>query len=302
MSVDSLPSVQPSQVVRTADSLSPPPPILRLVKVYKAFGRQVVLNGLDLDIPAGKTTVVLGPSGCGKSVMLKHIVGLLHPDRGEVFFQYQDPTNSSVRERRIDTLNERQFKDIRLQISLVFQMSALFDSMTVEENLAFPLIEHTTLAPSQRRERIAIALKTVDLDGVQPKLPSELSGGQKKRVALARAIVLNPRVILFDEPTTGLDPVRADGINELIIKLRDEMKVTNLVVTHDLVSARKVADTAIMLLGGKVAAKGPMSALETSPDTRVQNFLIGRYEKNDDDIKPAKTRLAGAPLPESMDV
>jgi len=275
---------------------------VRLVNVRKAFGRQVVLNHFSLDIATGKTTVVLGPSGCGKSVMLKHLVGLLHPDAGQIFFQYKDSASGEVAERRIDTLNERQFKDIRLQISLVFQMSALFDSMTVEENLAFPLIEHTTLAPSQRRERIAAALKTVDLDGVQPKLPSELSGGQKKRVALARAIVLNPRVILFDEPTTGLDPVRADGINQLIIKLRDEMKVTNLVVTHDLVSARKVADTAIMLLGGKVAAAGSFETLESSSDTRVQNFLKGRYEKNDDDARPSRPRLAGAPLPESMDV
>src|SRR6185295_5483506 len=140
--------------------VTPPPPIVRLVNVRKAFGRQVVLNHFSLDIATGKTTVVLGPSGCGKSVMLKHLVGLLHPDAGQIFFQYKDSASGEVAERRIDTLNERQFKDIRLQISLVFQMSALFDSMTVEENLAFPLIEHPTLAPSQRRERIAAALNT----------------------------------------------------------------------------------------------------------------------------------------------
>lgn len=271
-------------------------PVLRLVNLRKSFGSQAVLQGIDLEIPAGKTTVVLGPSGCGKSVMLKLIVGLLHPDGGEIHFHDRDG------ERRIDALNEREYKAVRLQVSLVFQMSALFDSMTVEENLAFPLIEHTTLSRDQRRERINEALRTVDLDGVLTKLPSELSGGQKKRVALARAIVVSPRVILFDEPTTGLDPVRSDGINELIMKLRDTMHVTNLVVTHDLVSARKIADRVVMLLHGRVAASGTFSELEACDDPQVQNFLAGRYDRDDQDSLPPRPMLAGAPLPEGPEV
>jgi phospholipid/cholesterol/gamma-HCH transport system ATP-binding protein len=267
-----------------------------LVGLHKSFGHQHVLQGLSLNLDRGKTTVVLGPSGCGKSVMLKHIVGLLHPDKGEIYFR------GTEGERRIDTLTEREFKDVRLQISLVFQMSALFDSMTVEENLAFPLREHTSLNKSERAEKIREALGKVDLDGVQRKLPSELSGGQRKRVALARAIIVNPRVILFDEPTTGLDPVRSDGINELINKLRDTMGVTNLVVTHDLVSARKVADHVVMLLKGKVAAAGTFAELEASTVPAVQAFLAGRYQRDDADQPPPRPKLAGAPLPDVLDV
>lgn len=248
-------------------------PILRLVDLHKSFGSQRVLDGINLDIPQSQTTVVLGPSGCGKSVMLKHIVGLLRPDSGEVFFDG----------KRIDNLRERDLRAVRLQIGLLFQMGALFDSMTVAENLAFPLIEHTKLSPGQRKQKIAQALATVDLEGIQEKLPAQLSGGQRKRVALARAIVLEPRVVLYDEPTTGLDPIRSDGINELIIKLKRTMGVTSIVVTHDLVSAKKVADRVVMLLNGKVAADGTYTELEHSPDPRIQHFVAGHYDKDDDD-------------------
>lgn len=251
---------------------APERPVIRLVDLHKKFGSQVVLDGVDLEFEAAKTTVVMGPSGCGKSVMLKHIIGLLRPDRGEVYFD----------DRRIDIRKERELLPIRLEIGLVFQMSALFDSMTVEENIAFPLVEHTKLSTSQRRQRVVEALRTVDLDGVEAKLPSQLSGGQRKRVAIARAIVLRPRVVLFDEPTTGLDPIRSDGINELILKLQRTMHVTNIVVTHDLVSARKIADRVVMLLGGKVAADGPYEALLRSSDKRVQHFLSGQYDRADD--------------------
>lgn len=247
-------------------------PIIRLVGLHKSFPPQVVLEGVSLAVAPAKTTVIMGPSGCGKSVLLKHIVGLLRPDAGEVYFD----------EQRVDTLSERALAPIRLQIGLVFQMSALFDSLTIEDNIAFPLVEHTDLSREQRRLRVAEALRTVDLDGVQHKLPSELSGGQRKRVALARAIVLHPRVVLYDEPTTGLDPIRADGINELILKLRRTMNVTNIVVTHDLVSARKVADRVIMLLGGKIAADGTYDDLLRSPDPRVRHFLAGQYDRADD--------------------
>lgn len=252
--------------------------IVRLVDVHKRFGRQVVLDGVSLDFESARTTVVMGPSGCGKSVMLKHIVGLLRPDKGEVYYDG----------RRIDELDEEELGPVRLQVGLVFQMGALFDSMTVEENIAFPLIEHTELSPRERADRIGEALETVDLSGVEAKLPSQLSGGQRKRVAIARALVLHPRVILFDEPTTGLDPIRSDGINELILKLQRKFGVTNIVVTHDLASAKKIADRVVMLLGGKVAADGTYEQLTRSPDHRVQHFLTGTYSPADEADMPDK--------------
>jgi phospholipid/cholesterol/gamma-HCH transport system ATP-binding protein len=248
------------------------------VGVRKSFGPQIVLDGVDLRIQRARTTVVMGPSGCGKSVMLKHIVGLLRPDAGEVWYE----------DKRVDTRSETELFPIRLEVSLVFQMGALFDSMSVMENIEFPLLEQTRLSPAQRHARVREALETVDLSGVEEKLPSQLSGGQKKRVALARAIVLRPKVVLYDEPTTGLDPIRSDGINELIIKLQRTMQVTNIVVTHDLTSARKVADRVVMLLGGKVAADGTFEELERSPDRRVQHFLKGQYDRSDDAALTAK--------------
>lgn len=256
--------------------------LVSLRNVYKSFGQQKVLDGVSLDFEQAKTTVVMGPSGCGKSVMLKHIVGLLQPDSGEVYYHGQ----------RIDTLSETQLNKVRLEVGLVFQMGALFDSMTVAENIAFPLIEHTSLTREQRTSRVAEVLETVDLAGVQPKLPSQLSGGQKKRVAIARAMALRPKVILFDEPTTGLDPIRSDGINELIIKLKRDFGVTNIVVTHDLVSARKVSDRVVMLLGGKVAADGTYDQLASSSDPRVQHFLTGHYEREDEAAMPEVGRTA----------
>lgn len=253
-----------------------PRPIIRLVDVCKSFGSQVVLDHFNLDLPTARTTVLLGPSGSGKSVMLKHIIGLLRPDSGEVHFEDQ----------RVDQLTERQLRDVRLQVGLVFQMGALFDSMTVEENLAFPMIEHTRLTPAERRARIAESLETVDLTGVEGRLPSQLSGGQRKRVALARAIVLRPKVMLYDEPTTGLDPIRADGINELIVKLQRSLGVTGVVVTHDLASARKVADRVVMLFGGRIIADGTYDELERSENPHVKHFFAGQYEREAEDQPP----------------
>jgi phospholipid/cholesterol/gamma-HCH transport system ATP-binding protein len=250
-----------------------PDPIISIRGITKTFGSQSVLRGVDLEAWPAQTTVVMGPSGCGKSVLLKHIVGLLHPDSGEIHFKG----------RRIDNIPEREMAPIRLQIGLLFQMGALFDSMTVEENLAFPLIEHTRLTKGERADAVREALETVDLSEVEKKLPAQLSGGQRKRVALARAIVLKPPVVLYDEPTTGLDPVRADGINDLIIKLRETLHATNIVVTHDLVSAHKIADRVVMLLGGKVAADGTFEEIARSGDPRVQRFMLGKYDSSDRD-------------------
>lgn len=248
------------------------PPIIQLRDVYKSFQSLHVLSGVDLDIPEGKTTVVLGPSGSGKSVMLKHIVGLLQPDKGEIYFDGQ----------RIDNLKERDLTDVRLQIGLLFQGGALFDSLTVEENIEFPLREHTKLTREERHERVARALEVVDLKGMFLKLPAQLSGGQRKRVALARAIALEPRVVLYDEPTTGLDPIRSDGINELILKLNRNMGVTSIVVTHDLVSARKVADRCVMLLHGKIAAEGTYDELAHHENAQVRHFFMGQYDHEDE--------------------
>lgn len=261
------PQGDPSESIVTSD------PIIRLVDVRKGFGGPPVLEGVSIDFESAKTTVIMGPSGCGKSVTLKHIVGLLKPDSGSVYFDG----------RRVDQLSERAWMPIRLQIGLLFQMGALFDSMSVAGNIEFPLIEHTKLSRAERKRRIGEALEVVDMAGAEDRQPSQLSGGQRKRVALARAIVLKPRVVLFDEPTTGLDPIRSDGINELILKLRHTLGVTNIVVTHDLSSARKVADRVIMLLGGKVAADGPFAALERSRDERIQHFLTGTYARDEDD-------------------
>lgn len=246
--------------------------MVRLVDVRKRFGEQVVLDGISIDFPRGRTTVVMGPSGCGKSVMLKHIIGLLKPDGGEVHVDGQ----------RVDGLGERGLAPIRLKVALLFQMGALFDSMTVLENIDFPLREHTTLKKDERRARVAEALKLVDMSGAEAKLPAQLSGGQRKRVALARAIVLRPRAVLYDEPTTGLDPIRSDGINELILKLRHELGVTSIVVTHDLTSARKVADQVVMLMHGKVAAMGTFAQVEGSGNGMVRRFLDGKYDPADE--------------------
>lgn len=261
--------------------------VVRLENVHKAFGRLVVLAGVDVGFETGHTTVVLGPSGSGKSVLLKHVVGLLKPDRGSVYFE----------NHRVDTLSERDLTPVRKQIGFVFQLSALFDSMTIRENLQFPLIEHTDLPQDELDARAEEALRMVDLEGVGAKRPAELSGGQQRRVAFARAIMLRPRVMLYDEPTTGLDPVRADGICQLIRKLQAELGVTGVCVTHDLASARKIADRVIMLGGGKIIADGAFDAVAASADPHVQNFLEGHYEPEEDPIlleKAAKRKRANA--------
>ena len=247
--------------------------VVRLVDLRKSFGSQSVLRGVTLDFPAGLTTVVLGPSGCGKSVMLKHVVGLLRPDSGEVWYEDQ----------RIDTRPERRLREIRKEFGFLFQQSALFDSMTVRENVVFPLVEHTRLRPEQREERMRGVLAMVGLgdDGIPGKMPGALSGGQRKRVALARAIVLEPKVVLYDEPTTGLDPIRADAISELILKLQSRLRISSIVVTHDLANAFKVADRIVMLYDGLIVASGTVDELRASEDPVVQRFLRGEASPED---------------------
>ena len=240
-------------------------PLVRLEGLCKAFNDLTVLDDLTLDIEPHKTTVILGPSGSGKSVLLKHIVGLLRPDGGKVYFEGE----------RIDDLRDHKLDPVRRRIGFLFQLSALFDSMTIEENLAFPLAQHTNQSKRERRERVARALDLVDLQGTQKKLPAQLSGGQQKRAALARAIFLEPDLILYDEPTTGLDPIRAAEIDDLINKLKRELNVTSIVVTHDLASANHVADRIVLLYNGKLIADAWPAALHASDDPRVQSFLSG---------------------------
>lgn len=239
--------------------------VVRLVDLHKRFGNLIVLDGVNLDLYEGQTTVIIGESGSGKSVLLNHIVRLIRPDSGEVYFRGQ----------RIDGLSERDLADIRPRFGYLFQLSALFDSMTVGHNIAFPIKEHTRKRREEIERIVSNKLAMVGLDGVQNKWPAELSGGQKKRVALARAIALDPEIILYDEPTTGLDPPRADEINELIIKLKRELSVTGVVVTHDMASARKVADRIVMLFRGKLIFDGSPESIQNVQDPRVRNFVQG---------------------------
>ncbi len=240
--------------------------IVRMADVSKSFGGQVVLEGVNLAVAEGKTTVVIGPSGCGKSVLLKHIVGLLRPDKGSVFF----------RDKEISAMSDRKLVGIRKRIGFVFQSSALFDSMTVKENICFPMVEHRFGTDELRHRRCDDVLRLVGLDGCQNKFPEELSGGQKKRVALARAIALDPELILYDEPTTGLDPIRADLINELIVRLQKTLGTTSVVVTHDMKSAKKVGDRLLMLHEGKFITDTTPEGLERINDDVVLRFVEGR--------------------------
>jgi phospholipid/cholesterol/gamma-HCH transport system ATP-binding protein len=245
--------------------------LISLRHVYKRFGRNVVLEDVSLDIEAGNVVVVIGASGTGKSVLLKHIVGLLKPDTGEVWFDGQE----------IDELPERKLADVRTRFGFLFQMGALFDSMTVADNVGFPLVEHTQKTPQEIDAIVLQKLKMVGLTEAAKKMPAELSGGQKKRVALARAIALEPDVILYDEPTTGLDPIRSDVINALIVKLQNELKVTSIVVTHDMHSAFKVGDRIVMLNDGHIVFDGTPEEIQKSQEPVVKRFVLGEASEQE---------------------
>src|SRR3954470_144518 len=248
--------------------------LIQLNNVSKSFGRLVVLDELTLSIQRGQSLVVICASGTRKSVLLKHVVGLLKPDDGEVLFDGL----------RVDEMPERQLMELRQRFGFLFQMGALFDSLTVGENIAFPVQEHTHKPASQIRDIVAHRLDMVGLPGIERKMPAELSGGQRKRVALARAIALEPEVILYDEPTTGLDPVRSDVINQLILKLNDELHVTSITVTHDMASAFKIADRIVMLHHGKIVFDGTPAEIQASTDPAVRQFVTG---------EAGETELAG---------
>jgi len=236
--------------------------------VWKSFDRKSVLRGLNLKINPGETVVVIGQSGTGKSVLLKNIVGLMHPDSGNVLIDGIDITK----------LSRNKLFELRMRFGMVFQGSALFDSYTVEENVGLALREHTDL-PDEEVKRIAEEkLHMVGLDGIGDRHPAELSGGMKKRVGFARAIAMDPKCVLYDEPTTGLDPINSDVINNLIMKLSDELHITSVVVTHDLQSAYKVGDRIVMLYDGKVLFEGTPDEVRNTDQPIVRQFIEGRAE------------------------
>lgn len=239
--------------------------MIEILNLSKSFNSHNVLDGVNLKIEKGQTKVIIGRSGCGKSVLLKHIVGILKPDNGKVIIDGQDITN----------LKDEDLDGIRLRIAMVFQGGALFDSMTVGENVGFGLIEHQHIDRKALLERIEESLSLVGLCGIGNLMPAELSGGMKKRVALARAICIKPEIILYDEPTTGVDPITADSINELIRGLHDKLKVTAVVVTHDMKSAYRIADKIAMLYQGKIIAEGSAEEIQNTNHPIVYQFING---------------------------
>jgi phospholipid/cholesterol/gamma-HCH transport system ATP-binding protein len=242
--------------------------MIKLIDIHKSFGKQKVLRGLNLEIEDGKTTVIIGKSGGGKSVLLKHIIGLLKPDRGQVLIDDVDITK----------LSDRGLNETRKKFGMLFQEAALFDSMTVGENIAFPLREHTKLKDSEVREIVTDRLRAVGLKGIEDKMPSELSGGMKKRVGLARAIATNPQIVLFDEPTTGLDPVMTEAINQLILETQNNFHLTCVVISHDLGSIFKISDKIAMLYQGEIIEYGTPEDIKSSRNPVIVQFLSGSIE------------------------
>lgn len=239
--------------------------MIEIINLSKSFEDNRVLENLNLLIKSGETMVIIGRSGCGKSVLLKHIIGILRPDFGQVI----------INDRDVCRMRERELDSLRLKFGMLFQDSALFDSMTVGENVGFALREHTDMPEEVIREKVAKALNMVELEGIENLMPAELSGGMKKRVGLARAICNAPDIILYDEPTTGLDPIMADAINNLIIDLNHKLKVTSIVVTHDMKSSYKIADRIAMLYHGKIVEVGTPEEIKNTEDPLVRQFITG---------------------------
>jgi phospholipid/cholesterol/gamma-HCH transport system ATP-binding protein len=237
--------------------------MIEIKNLKKRFGKNEVLRGVDLIINKGETLVVIGKSGCGKSVLLKHIIGLLRPDEGELFFEGVD----------IVKMKMKEVYKIRSKFGFLFQGAALFDSMTVAENVGLGLKENTKMNQKEIDDVVANKLELVGLPGIQKMKPADLSGGMKKRVSLARSLATNPEYILYDEPTTGLDPVMSDAIDELIKELSDRLKVTSIVVTHDIFSVYSVADRVAMMEDGKIYFHGTPKQLVESTDPVIKNFL-----------------------------
>jgi phospholipid/cholesterol/gamma-HCH transport system ATP-binding protein len=240
----------------------------------KSFGSNCVLDGVTFRVEKGESAVIIGRSGGGKSVLLKHLIALLKPDQGEVLVEGQN----------IVPLDERELLPVRRKFGMLFQGAALFDSMTVAENVAFAFRRDRTISQEEIAKRVADVLETVDLPGIENKKPAELSGGMRKRVGLARAIIYEPEIILYDEPTTGLDPIASDSIDKLIMRVRDKLEVTTVVVTHDMRSARRLGQRIMMLHDRKIYASGTADELFQSKDPIVREFIEGIS-----DPKPTQT-------------
>jgi len=238
--------------------------MIEIHDLHKSFGRKKVLNGINLEIETGETLVIIGRSGCGKSVLVKHIVGLLSPDSGYV----------KVKGEVVDNMNKSELYNLRRKFGFLFQGSALFDSMTVEENIALPLIESNNgYSYPEIEKQVAEKLEMVGMSGVQQLKPAELSGGMKKRVALARALITEPDYIFYDEPTTGLDPIMSDSIDDLIKELTEKLNSTSIVVTHDMYSVKNVADKVAMIHEGKIHFDGSPGELINSDDPIIKEFI-----------------------------
>ncbi|HEX6748181.1 MAG TPA: ABC transporter ATP-binding protein [Longimicrobium sp.] len=249
---------------------------IELRDVHKAFGPKRVLRGLSLDVEEGETVSLVGFSGAGKSVALKHINGLLRPDRGTVFVDGQE----------VPRLPREELYRLRLNIGYVFQFAALFDSMTVAENIMMGLVKKGGLSEGEMRERIAQSLALVDLSGYEDRFPAELSGGQRKRAGLARAIAYRPKYLLYDEPTSGLDPVTTTVIDRLIMRMKEELGVTSLVITHDMKSAYSISDRIAMLYEGRVVEVGTPDEIRSSENETVRSFVEGRPDLAHDAEQP----------------
>ena len=243
-------------------------PVIRIVDLHKEFGENQVLKGLDLDIYKGRINFIIGRSGGGKSVLLKHITGLLKPDRGRIVIGGQDITR----------LGEKSMNDIRKKFGMLFQDGALFDSMTVGENVAFPLKAHTRLNRSKIEGLVREKLRLVGLEDIEQMMPSDISGGMRKRVGLARAMVLEPEILLFDEPTTGLDPIMSEQVDELIVNTQNQLNVTSIVISHDIPATLRIAHQVAMIYQGKIIIHGTPREVADSRDPVVRQFLAGEAE------------------------
>jgi phospholipid/cholesterol/gamma-HCH transport system ATP-binding protein len=242
--------------------------MITLENIHKSFADKKVFDGVNLHINKGETLVIIGQSGVGKSVLLKHIIGLIKPDEGRILIAGQDVTPWST----------RQMVTSRVRMAMLFQLAALFDSMTVAENVAFALMQRDHPSPEEVRETVRKMLDMVRLPGVEDKMPAQLSGGQKKRVGLARALAATPDIMLYDEPTTGLDPITADSINDLIVDMKKQLGITGVAVTHDMASAYKIGDRIAMLHECKIIALGTPDEIRSSRNPYVQQFIHGRAE------------------------
>jgi phospholipid/cholesterol/gamma-HCH transport system ATP-binding protein len=242
--------------------------MIKIIDLHKSFNSKNVLQGVNLEINRGEIMVIIGPSGVGKTVLIKHLIGLIRPDRGEIYIDGIEITR----------LKEAELQKLVKKIGMVFQEGALLDSLTVGENIRFGLERLTDFSSHEISEIIAKSLERVGLPGIENLMPHELSGGMKKRVSLARAIAYNPEIILYDEPSTGIDPIRADAINDLIIKMKEDLGVTSIIITHDIWSAFKVADRMAMLYNGKIIEVGTSEQIKNSKNPIIQQFIHGKAE------------------------